>query len=187
MGYCHLILVHKVAGGQLMLLAAFQLVALVIALHHVKVQAGGRDGDVLSVCGVQGRTAGASEYPANIGDIMDQVEGLYLQVTAGLMAKHRGLSRLQNGDIVRADTRLTAQRNKKAAAADEPNAGAVFMDSPDGCGVKMVSMDMSQKDHTKLAQVFPELVKGYTAVDEVYAAQKDGVTPGPCGDDLTGH
>lgn len=103
------------------------------------------------------------------------------------MAKYRGLSRLQNGDIVRADPRLTAQRNKKVAAADKTDAGAVLVDSSDGCGVKMVSMDMGQKDHTKLAQVFPELVKGYTAVDEVYAAQKDGVTPGPCGDDLTGH
>lgn len=78
MGYCYLILVHKATGGQLMLLAAFQLVALVIALHRVKVQAGGGDGDVLSVCGVQGRTAGASEYPANIRDIMDQAEGLHL-------------------------------------------------------------------------------------------------------------
>ena len=127
MGYSYGVFVDKTAFGHFALLAALQLVTFVIAFHHVKVHIRGIYGDVLGICGVEGRAVASPEDPANIGNIMDQLKGLYLQSAAGFVSEYCRLSRIQDGDVIGVDLSIAAKRYQKISAADKADGGAVFV------------------------------------------------------------
>ena len=187
MAHSYRIFVNKASLGHFPSLPAFQIVTLVIALHHVKIQFRSRYGDVLGVCGVQGGAGSALKNPPHIGHVVDQFKGLRPQLALRLMAKNRRLPRLQYRHTVRADFRFSAQRHQKIPAAHKADARTVLMDFPQSCGIEMIGVNVGQKHHSQLLQILFQRTKGHAAVDEVHAVKNDGIPPGAGGDDITGH
>ena len=99
----------------------------------------------------------------------------------------RGMFRCHKNNSVKRHPCPHDQLCQQILAAHKPDQRVRSAELMDRVRVEVVQMNVCQKDHPDLLQIWAQLPVGYAAVKQVMLIQQHGVTLAAGGDDITGH